>query len=296
MRKFVMMAVMGGLSTLSAGVYAEGHYVPGVEGVKVSTVPPAGNYYLGYFVDYEVDKLKAPGSDQTIPGRNKGTVTALANRFVHMTKQKFLGADYGVELIVPLVDKDFKFDAAAYNNSKSGVADVYVGPLVLGWHGNRWDAAAAAGVWLDNADSNELASPGNGYQSTMLTAGATTYLNADKSASASALMRYEMHGKNDAGFEPGDQISLEWGLGKTVRQGLDLGLVGYEQWQVTKDKGTGASNDKSSKHAIGVEGSYLVKPLKGIVKAAYYNEYNVEAGTGPAPAGNTLRLTFVKPF
>lgn len=293
MRKILLVAAM---AAIPCGVHAEGHYVPGIEGVKAASVPPKGNYYIGYFVNYGVDSLKAPGTDTDIPASNEGTVTALAHRFVHMTDKKVLGADYGVEAIVPMVNKDFDFQAAGYTKKKSGIADVYVGPLVLGWHGDNWDAAAAAGVWLDTADSDELASPGNGYKGTMLTGGGTAYLNADKSVSASGLMRYELNGKTDAGFEPGDQVSLEWGVGKKLNNGLELGLVGYDQWQVSKDKGTGATDDKFSKHAVGVEGSFLSKGLGGILKAAYYDEYDVEAGSGPAPAGGTFRVNFVKPF
>ncbi|EIJ36696.1 SphA family protein [Thiothrix nivea] len=292
--KRILAAVV--LGSISVGVHAEGHYVPGIEGVKAASVPPAGNYYIGYLVNYNVDSLKAPGTSDDIPVSNTGTVTALAHRFVHMTDKKVLGADYGVEAIVPMIKKDFDFQAAGYNNDKSGIGDVYVGPLVLGWHGDNWDAVGAAGVWLDTANSDELASPGNGYKGTMLTGGGTAYLNADKSVSASGLMRYELNGKKDGGFEPGDQVSLEWGLGKKVSETTELGLVGYDQWQVSKDKGTGATDDKFSRHAVGVEGSYLVKSLGGILKAGYYDEYKVNAGSGPAPTGNLFRVNFVKPF
>ena len=293
MKKLFVVAVLSGMSL---GAHAEGHYVPGIEGVKAASVPPAGNYYIGYGVNYSVDSLKVPGTDTDIPVSNEGSVTALAHRFVHMTDKKVLGADYGVEAIVPMIQKDFDFTAAGYTKKKSGIGDVYVGPLVLGWHGDRWDSVAAAGVWLDTANSDELASPGNGYKGTMLTGGGTAYLNADKSVSASGLLRYEMNGEKDTGFEPGDQVSLEWGVGKKVTPVLELGVVGYDQWQVSKDKGTGATDDKFSKHAVGVEGSYMSKALRGIVEAAYYDEYDVQAGSGPAPAGSTFRVNFVKPF
>ena len=40
----------------------------------------------------------------------------------------------------------------------------------------------------------------------------------------------------------------------------------------------------------------MSKALRGIVEAAYYDEYDVQAGSGPAPAGSTFRVNFVKPF
>lgn len=77
-------------------------------------------------------------------------------------------------------------------------------------------------------------------------------------------------------------IRCRWngGIGKKVTPVLELGVVGYDQWQVSKDKGTGATDDKFSKHAVGVEGSYMSKALRGIVEAAYYDEYDVQAGSG----------------
>lgn len=293
MNKLLIGIVCFGLS-LSA--CAGGHYVPGIEGIKGASVPPPGNYYLGYLVKYDIDALKAPGTDTDIPTNNNGTVTAIANRIVHITNTKLLGADYGMEVIIPVINKDFNFNAAGYADEKTAIGDIFIGPLVLGWHGDRWDAVGAAGIWLDTANSAEMASAGNGYRSVMLTGGGTAYLNADKSLSASALMRYEINSKDDAGLEPGDQISFEWGIGKKINSNVELGLVGYDQWQVSKDKGAGSTTNKFSKHAIGVEGSYFSTTIGGVLKAAYYNEYAIEAGSNPAPSGSTIRLTLVKPF
>ncbi|MET0025688.1 MAG: transporter [Sedimenticola sp.] len=299
MKKLTMALLLG---SLSVGAFAEGHYVPGVEGLKGPSAPPPGNYYVGYLVNVEVDSLKAPGTDTTLAAHNKGTVTALANRFVHITNKKILGADYGVEAIIPIVKKDLDFDTVSYDATNTGVGDIYLSPLVLGWHADRWDGLFTAGYWFDNASNSELSKAGNGYGSAMLTVGGTAYLTQDKSVSASAMLRYEMHSgntRNAAGvpYEPGDQATLEWGIGKKVSPVLELALVGYNQRQTTKDTGTGATTtNKSSKNAIGVEVSYLSKALGGFIEAAYYDEYDVHANTAPGADGSTFRLNIVKPF
>jgi hypothetical protein len=170
---------------------------------------------------------------------------------------------------------------------------VYLGPVVLGWHGASWDAVAAAGFWLKSADSSSPASPGKGFASTMLTAGATYYFDDKKSISGSALLRYEINDSKSSGFKPGDQISLEWGIAKMLGT-VQVGLVGYDQMQVSNDSGTGATSDKSSRHAVGAE---VVLPLMSsgvILKAAAYKEYQSQAGTGAEPQGNLLRFTLVK--
>ena len=198
------------LALAATGAQAAGHYVAGVEGSQAASVPPPGMYYLGYLVNYNIDDFRIPGTSDNLPGHNSGTVTALANRFVWITNYKLLGADYGMEAIVPVMRTSLTLNAAGISDSRTGVGDIYLGPLVLGWHGPQWDAVAAAGLWLDNGSTSDPASPGKGYKSTMLTGGLTYHFDAAKTLSASALARYEFNGKNDAGFRHGDQMTVEW--------------------------------------------------------------------------------------
>ncbi len=276
---------------VAAGAQAEGHYVPGVEGMQGPSVPPPGVYYLGYLVNYDISSLRAPGSSDAIPGRNKGSVTALANRLVWVTNHKFLGADYGVETIIPVMRTSLDFA----NSKDSGVGDVYVGPLVLGWHGPQWDAVAAAGMWLDTASTREPASPGKGFKSTMLTGGLTYYFDGAKTITGSALARYEFNSRKDNGIRPGQQLTVEWGLGKSFGT-FSAGLVGYSQWQTTNDNGVGASDDKSSVHAVGAEVVYPIPSAGVFLKAAAYKEVSAKGGTNPQPKGSLVRFSLVKAF
>jgi hypothetical protein len=274
---------------------ADGHYVAGVEGLQGASVPPPGNYYLGYLLHYDVNSFRAPGTKNDLPGSNTASVTALANRLVHITSTQLLGADYGYEMIVPVVSTSLKLGAAGLDSSQSGVGDVYLGPLVLGWHGAQWDAVAAAGLWLDSGKSDQAASPGKGYKSTMLTGGATYYFDAAKAVSGSALFRFERHGKTDTGDRPGNQITLEWGVGKNLGT-VQAGVVGYSQWQVSNDQGAGLTDQRAARHAIGAE---LVYPVPGaglFLKGALYKEVSVKAGNIPEARGNIVRVSLVKAF
>lgn len=295
--KTTSIAAVAALALLAAtGAHADGHYVPGVEGIQAASVPPPGMYYLGYLVNYNIDDFRAPGSSSAnLPGHNSGTVTALANRFVWVTGHKLLGADYGVEAIVPLVRTSLTINAAGISDSRSGVGDIYLGPLVLGWHGPQWDAVAAAGMWFDTASTSHPASAGKGFKSTMLTGGLTYYFDGAKTLSGSALMRYEFNGRNSAGVRPGDQLTLEWGLGKSFGA-VSAGLVGYSQWQTTNDDGAGASTNKAARHAVGAELVYPVPGAGVFLKGAVYKEFSATAGTGPQPKGSLVRFTLVKAF
>lgn len=282
------------LLVATTGAQADGHYVPGVEGLQAPSVPPEGVYYLGYLVNYNINSLRAPGSSEDVPGRNKGTVTALANRLVWVTKHKFLGADYGVETIIPVMRTSLTFNGAGVSDSSSGVGDIYLGPVVLGWHGPQWDAVAAAGLWLDNASSSNPAAPGKGFKSTMLTGGLTYYFDGAKTISGSALARYEINTKKD-GFRPGQQLTVEWGLGKSFGA-FSAGMVGYSQWQTTKDKGVGASDDKSERHAVGAEVVYPILSAGVFLKGAVYKEFSAKGGSGAQTKGSLVRFSLVKAF
>lgn len=290
-----LFALAGLSALLPRPAHAEGHYVAGVEGLQAASAPPPGLYYLGYLLHYRIDSFRAPGSGQDLPGQNGGSVTALANRLVWMSGQQVLGADYGVEAIVPLQRTALDIQAAGISDRRSGLGDVYLGPLLLSWHGARWDAVAAAGLWLDNGSTRQPASPGKGFKSSMLSAGLTVYLDEAKTLSAAALLRYELNGRKADGLRYGEQATLEWGLAKTLGP-LQLGLVGYSQWQTRLDSGPGASGDKSSKHALGAELACPVAAAGVTLKAAGYREFRAQAGSGPQARGSLLRLSLVKAF
>lgn len=270
-----------------AALAVTGHYVPGVEGVKGASVPPAGTYYRGYAVHYDIEQLN-DGNGNALPGSNTGSVTALANRFIHITDQKLLGADYGFETIIPIQHASLDFA----DSSDTGVGDIFVGPVVLGWHGQQWDAVFAAGLWLDTGSTDEPASAGKGYKSTMLTLGGTYYPDPAKSWSFSALSRYEINFDDDNGVDRGDSLLVEWGLGKRLDNGVELGLVGYDGWQLDDNTGGGAQPGKQQKHALGLEAGYFWPSLGFGLNAAYLDEYKVENG----PEGGLFRLTLTKVF
>ncbi|WP_143218425.1 transporter, partial [Acidovorax sp. T1m] len=94
---------------------------------------------------------------------------------------------------------------------------------------------------------------------------------------------------------PGDQLSMEWGVGKNFGQ-YSLGVVGYSQWQLGNDSGAQVSQGNSQRHAVGLEVNYPVAAAGVFLKGAFYKEFSVRGGSGAEPAGNLFRVTVVKPF
>lgn len=287
---------LGGGALASAALAGNGHYVPGVEGLDGAVVPPPGLYYRGYAAHYDIDSLR-DGQGDALPGDNRGEVSALVNRVVWMTDRRFLGADYGMEVIVPVLETSLDFGVAGLDERDSGVGDVFLGPVVLGWHGARWDAVFAAGRWFDTGDfdADRPTSPGKGHDSTMLTLGGAWHFDAERRWSFSALSRYEIHGEQvDTGITPGDSLVVEWGLGHRLPSGLTLGLVGYDAWQLEADEDVpaGLPDDKAEHHAVGAEAGYFWPTLGLGVNGAFYHEYDAR----DRPRGDLFRLTLTKGF
>src|SRR5690554_5486366 len=130
--KLLALAGMFSLAAFSAPGYAvNGHYVAGIEGTKGPSVPPEGFYYRGYLVHYDLESLQSDTGNMDIDG----SVTAFANRFIWVTDKQFLGADYGAEAIIIAQHNDFDFA----NTSETGIGDIFIGPVILAWHGKQWD-------------------------------------------------------------------------------------------------------------------------------------------------------------
>jgi hypothetical protein len=112
-----------------------------------------------------------------------------------------------------------------------------------------------------------------GYWGNDLTSGLTYYITKNKATTANLATDCEIHGqKSGTNITPGQAFTIEWGFGqvlplkKDFSRLLQLGLVGYDQWQVSKSSGTltlgGIPIPESSipfysVHAVGLQANHL---------------------------------------
>lgn len=252
--------------TVSSFAGTGGEYVNGVEGIKGASVPPPGLYTRNYLVFYNADTLAgADGSD--VPVGFNADVYAAVSRLIFITPHTFLGADYGFDITLPLVQTSLEINAMALNETRTGFANVLIEPVILSWHFKRLDVSAAAGVFLKtgNFAAGHPASPGKDYTTTMFTLGGTVYLDEAKKTTLSILSRYEMHGTSGtSGVSPGNDFHFEFGVGRTVGRFTDLGIAGYASWQVSADSGVPPTDIRDRVLALGSEIS-TVLPRVGLL-------------------------------
>lgn len=273
-----------------------GHYVPGVEGIKGSSLPPPGIYVRDYNVCYFANRLN-DGNGHEAPVNFDAFVYANLIRPIWITDYKFLGGSVGMDMIVPLVYTDLSIKrggATLYDDATFGIGDLYFEPLTLSWHGKRYDAAFGYSFFAPTGGSNPgTTKPGKGYWTQLLTLGGTVYFDEEKTWSLSSLNRYEFNSEeHDTHITPGQIWTMEWGLGKAVTKTIEAGVVGYYQLQTTKDAGHGASNERDQIIGVGPEIVALCPKLGVFTSVRYLREFAAE----DRPEGNTVTVTFTKRF
>jgi hypothetical protein len=270
------------------------HYPIGAEGLNGAELPPPGFYVRDYNYFYTSDSVDG------LPANVDTFVFVNAVKLIYLTDYKILGADWGVDSIVPFMYKNFSGQLGTAGQLNLG--DIYLAPVLLSWHLKQFDFAAAYGVWAPvgnyepgtaAAPLRGLDSPGNGYWTHMFTFGGVWHPDEQKLWSLSLLNRYEINTEQDqTQITPGNMYSLEWGLGRSVAKGVDVGLVGYYQQEVTQDDGPHAATALSHVVAIGPEVSVVWEKIDLISTLRY--EYEVNAKD--RPQGQAVVLTLTRRF
>lgn len=289
-RYFAAVAVL----TMPTATMAQesSHYPASAEGIKAASIPGPGQYLKWYNFIYKAENLK-DNRGNNVAGGFDANVFATAPRIIWMTETKFLGADYGWDILVPLIHTDLEIGGAGVDTHETGIGDMYIEPLLLGWHGDRYDAVAAAGVWTPNGGTSGPAAAGKGFWTGMFTLGGTTWLDEEKLWSVSALARYETNSrKRQADIRPGDDFHIEWGVARNVNKTTELGVSGYCFWQVTDDTGTGVAAPvlKDRYLSIGPEINWVHKK-SGL---AFQLRYHVEFEARNRPEGHNVVFNIIK--
>ena len=276
---------------LNGALLAQNHYPAGVEGIKGASLPPPGFYLRDYNLFYFAGQVNDADGDELPPDFDL-MAYAQAIRPIWITKWKVLGANYGMDVLVPFIYTDLEVNGAS--DSSFNLGDIFVEPATLSWHTKRLDVGVGYGFWAPSGDydANDMTNPGKGFWSHMLTAGATVFFDQEKTWALSGLGRYEIHMENDdTGVTPGQTFTLEWGVSKTLAKTWDVGLVGYYRQQTTEDDG-GPSEDLDSVASVGPEVNVFCPKLKLFTSLRYLYEFTAS----DQPQGHTVTLTLTKIF
>ena len=194
------------------------------------------------------------------------------------------------------------FPNIALEAGGEGVADTWVQPVTLGWTSKRVDFYAGyafmapTGRYAAGASDNV----GSGYWGNHFVTGTTFYLTKNKGTSANLFTDWEFHGSRGTGtgtaVTPGQAFTTEWGLGqvlplkKDFSRLLQVGVIGYDQWQVSNNGGLLSPNIPASAfpyysvHAIGFQTNFIL-PVKAL---NFFFKFEDEYRAFARPEGRTI--------
>lgn len=274
-----------------AQAQTKAHYPAGAEGIKGPQLPPPGFYLRDYNYIYFANEFT--------DGPPAFDILAYVQvpRLVWITKHKLLGGFYGMDVIVPFAYQSLDMsvpDEMEFSGSDFSLGDIFVEPITISWHEQKFDAAVGYGFWAPSGDFSPMdpVSPGKGFWTQMFTGGVTYYPDAAKTWSLSALNRYEFSQENGNGFKPGQYWTLDWGIGKSVTKTFEVGLAGYHQTAITSANNDASGDMKDHATALGPEVTYAFPNKVFFLSARYLFEVNAKN----RPEGNTINITFTKGF
>jgi hypothetical protein len=258
---------------------------------------------------YSADEFRDRNGDRSPAAERGGTMeaNALLLGAIWVSEYKVLGGNYSLVIFPGVTNNALGFPPTGVDTrTSSGLADLYVQPINLGWTTSRADFIAGVGVFAPTGefeaggDSNR----GLGMWSYELFAGTTLYFDEARTWSFAATAFYETHGKKDGtDIRVGDILTVEGGLGKSFMEGAaSAGIAYYGQWKVSDDdfgvELPTLPNRRLGKNQVYGIGPELTVPLA--TKKALYGFLNLryfwEFGARSSLQGNTFVATLSFPI
>jgi hypothetical protein len=298
----------GGFSTIQA--QQKPQWMPGQYGLNAGILPSPGFTYANVDINYDAGSYNNQNG-KAVPVNGTYNVWAVENIFYFVPDTKFLGGNLGFQVMFPtlangsLVADLPNFPNLSANGGGEGLADLWLQPFTLGWHLKRADIQVGdafmvpTGRYSPGATNNI----GTGYFGNHLQTGTTFYVTKNKGTSVNLFTDWEVHGPrqgtNNTYKTPGQAFTDEWGVGqilplkKDMSRLLQLGVIGYDQWQVTASSGTisvgpivGPANILPfySVHAVGGQVTYILPAKNFSCFFKYEHEYKSSSHT----LGNTV--------
>jgi hypothetical protein len=247
--------------------------------------PEAGISYVNQFLFYSRDQAKGPNGEVLAKGQNSVMMDMNSLLWVSKRTIDFLGGPlFSMSATIPIANNSLTSEIEGGISGGGGLADSYYQPFILGWRKKRADIRAVygflapSGRFIVGANNNV----GSGYWTHAFSSGQTLYFNANRTTAVSAFQMYEIHTTQPGTqVHPGDTLNLDYSLTHVLSLrrdlNLQLGLVGYEQWQLTNKTGPNITPVQSSAHyrvnALGFGSSLILPAPKVSVGIKYFKEF-----------------------
>lgn len=218
---------------------------------------PPGLYYMNYFLFIDGNKA-VDKSGETIPGNGRVNAITQLNQIAYVSPVRFLGANVGGEVVVPVVAATGKGSVGPnlLTNNTAGVGDLVVGPFLM-WYGKLFDKPLMQRFELDfifptgKYDKNMAINPGANLH------GIEPYYSfvwmfSDRWETSWRLFYMKSSENKDTHIKPGDLFHLNYAVSYSVLPKLRVGAAGYMLTQLSEDEFNGVKLVDSKEKAMAV--------------------------------------------
>lgn len=266
-----------------------GAYPNGAEDFMVGAAPPPGIYFINYFNFYSAPGFKDNDGNNALPKFHLN-VYADVFRLIYMTKESFLGGNWGMHLFVPIVHMDTEVPGA--NGHRTGFGDVIVDPFILSWHWKNFHVTTGVDTYIPSGSfkANPLTPLGRNYW-TFEPVVAGTFIT-DSGFQVSTKLMYDFNTLNtDTDYMSGQEFHLDYVVGQKVGD-FNLGVGGYYYQQTTDDtkRGHTVPDNKGMTVSVGPVVQYNYKNM------SFTGKYYYEVESNNRPQGSSLWVKFMYAF
>jgi hypothetical protein len=263
-----------------------GVYPLGLSAINSGVSAAPGLTYNNSFLFYARDEQKGGGGEVLATGQQAVLLDMNTILWASSEQRALLGgARFSCAATIPIANNSLSSSTQGAISGGGGLGDVYLQPVILGWHHDHADIRAIAGVLAPtgkfNAGTND--NVGNGYWTPVIAAGQTFYLAADKATTISLFEMYEFHTtQQGTQIRPGQTFDLDYSVMRAfpihAESRLQVGVVGYGAWQTTAKTGPGITPAEEAQryrvNALGV-GTNLVLPAQKVtLSLKYFDEFS----------------------
>jgi hypothetical protein len=299
-----LVACVVGVSPANAQLLTQ--HIKGPTGLKAGSQPPPHVYIPVLLYQYQTDEVRNRDGDRLLPSRPDAELTSRAygtGIFV-VTNKKFLGANYGFQVLFPVGANNRIQGTEIDANPGAGITDSVVQPVSLGWHLPRADALFGYAIYVPTGRYEDGASDNTGFGmwGHEISFGTTVYLNEAKKYHAATMVSFNFQSqKEDSTTKVGNAVNLEGGVGADfLMGGLSAGLVYYASFKLQQDHIQGFPDilirGKNKVFALGPEVSLALArkgTVYGFVKVNY--QWETYARTNTLGGALSILATFLAP-
>lgn len=278
----IAILVFGSMTVSEVEGQVRGVYPAGMSATNSGVTPHPGFSYSNLLAIYSRNQFR--GARGEILATGGQSVTMDLNSFVWVSRKEiFGGARFSMSATLPIANNSLTSDTQGPISGGGGFADSYYQPFILGWTKDRAAFRAVYGFLAPTGSFNVNATDnvGSGYWTHALSSGQTIYLTQNKRTALSAFQMYEFHTEQEGTqVRPGQTLNLDYSLTQILPLhndfSLQVGLAGYNQWQITDKTGPTITPEQAAAHyrvnALGFAAN-LNMPLRVNVGVKYFKEF-----------------------